>query len=804
MLNKKLKQLHKPPTPLPSTELATADTDTQLNLYFTLFEKLADPVMLIKDDHFISCNVASLNLLGYPDKATFFSQSPWAISPEFQADGLNSKEKSLAMNALAQQQGHHRFNWQHLRYDNEIITVEVTLTAISLVNEALLHVAWRDITETTKIQQTLRESILRWKFALEGSGDGVWDWNIETNNAIYSKRWKEMLGYSEHDIQPTNQEWQMRIYPSDQAMVASTMQAYLEGITPIYRVEYRLKCKDDSYKWILGRGMVVKRDLQGQPLRMIGTHTDITQLKETELILQQALFDAKQAESQVKILSLALEQSQSAVMITDLNDKIDYVNQAFITNSGYARENLIGQSPNRFKSDKTPNSTYETMWATLEDGKAWQGELITLNKQGKEFVELTWISPIRQDDGMISHYLAVKEDITERKKTEALLWAAKERAESLAKAKSQFLANMSHEIRTPMTAIIGLSDLALLEELPQKTYDYLQNIHDAAKHLFTILNDILDVSKLETGLMTLQLQHFKLTDIKATLQGLFINVAQTKGLTLIIDIESKVPDTLIGDSQRLRQVLINLLGNAIKFTQQGTVTLSINLLQLDATEARLLFAVTDTGIGISTKQQERLFKAFSQVDDSYARNFEGTGLGLVISQDLVQLMDGFIKVESTLGSGSCFSFELALPLVDVSTIESLIIPPTLSPETLKGARILVVEDEAINQIIINEVLKLFGASVVLANNGLEALAALEQQTIDIVLMDLHMPIMNGYEATIEIRKQVRYAQLPVIAFSASVTEEDKQQCLDIGMNDCVGKPINKIELLATLQLWLKR
>jgi|GEM_PF-2223188 len=503
-------------------------------------------------------------------------------------------------------------------------------------------------------------------------------------------------------------------------------------------------------------------------------------------------------------LSAALEQSQSAVMITNLDATIEYVNQAFVNTTGYSREEIIGQKPSLFKSNKTPRATYDAMWAALLDGKAWQGEIINLNKQGEEFIELTWVSPIRKADGTIGHYLGVKENITERKQKDALLLAAKERAEDLTKTKSQFLANMSHEIRTPMSAIIGFSDLALLNELPTEMRTYLQDINTASNHLLTILNDILDISKLEAGQMTLQLGHFNLTDLRTTLHGLFVNVAQAKGLALIIEIDAKVPDTLIGDSVRLKQVLINLLGNAIKFTEQGSVTLTISLQQLDATEAQLLFSVIDTGMGISSEQQDKLFQPFSQVDDGFSRNYEGTGLGLTISQNLVQLMGSSIKLDSHFGLGSCFSFELLLPIVDLATIApQLTLTISQNPEPLSGVRILVAEDDAFNQKVINQVLKRYGASVILANNGLEALVALEQDEFDVVLMDLHMPSMNGYEATLAIRKQARYAKLPVITLSASVTDEDKRRCLDTGMNDFIAKPIKKVELLATLERWLK-
>ena len=501
-------------------------------------------------------------------------------------------------------------------------------------------------------------------------------------------------------------------------------------------------------------------------------------------------------------LAATLEQSQSSVIITNLDATIEYVNQAFVNTTGYSREEIIGQKPSLLKSTKTPRATYDAMWAALLDGKAWQGEVINLNKQGEEFIELTWISPIRKADGTIGHYLGVKENITERKQKDALLLAAKERAENLTKSKSQFLANMSHEIRTPMAAIIGFSDLALLIDMPTKVNEYVKNINSASNHLLTILNDILDMSKLEAGQMSLKLTSFKLADLQETMYGLLMNTAQTKGLTLNIDIAPSVPKVLIGDSLRLKQVLINLLGNAIKFTGQGSVTLSISLLKLTASEARLLFAVTDTGIGISAEQQDKLFQPFSQADDGFDRHFEGTGLGLAISQDLVRLMSGSIKLDSRPGLGSCFSFEVVLPLADLASEPQVIATSHLNPEALRGIRVLVAEDNAFNQMFISKMLENFGASTILVNNGLEALVALEKNHFDIVLMDLHMPTMDGYEATLEIRKRACYKSLPVIAFTASVTEEEKRQCLDTGMNDFVGKPTHKEDLLTTLQRWL--
>jgi PAS domain S-box-containing protein len=507
-------------------------------------------------------------------------------------------------------------------------------------------------------------------------------------------------------------------------------------------------------------------------------------------------------------LSMALDQSQISVMITDLNATIEYVNQAFINSTGYSRKDIIGQKPSLLKSSKTTRATYDALWTALLTGKAWQGEVVNLNKQGKEIIELLSISPIRQVDGTITHYLGVINDIAVYKqKNELLLAATKERTENLAQTKNQFLANMSHEIRTPMNAIIGFTELALLKDMPTDINKYLQNINTASIHLMNIINDILDLSKLKAGQTRLNLNAFDVYDLQSTLQNLFIKAAQSKALSLNIDIASNVPKHLIGDSIRLQQVLIILLSNAIKFTQQGAVTLTITLQHLDNQQARLLFAVTDTGIGISQEQQQKLFLPFSQVDDGYNRHVGGTGLGLAISQNLVRLMNSLITVNSKPEHGSCFSFELQLPLAPLSTQTSLKAPATSVLRTevkaLDGIKILVAEDDTFNQKIIEKVLNSLGAShIVLANNGSEALSTLEQEDFDLVLMDIHMPIMNGYEATTQIRELPNYAKLPVIALSTSSTDEDIQRCLAAGMTDFIGKPVNASVLLSTLKKYL--
>lgn len=371
-----------------------------------------------------------------------------------------------------------------------------------------------------------------------------------------------------------------------------------------------------------------------------------------------------------------------------------------------------------------------------------------------------------------------------------------------AETKSRFLANMSHEIRTPMNAISGLSYLALQKEnIPHEIRGYLEKISRSTTSLMNILNDILDFSKLESGHLTLDYQPYSLDSIRTHLNDLFSDLAREKGLIFNVSISENVPRDLIGDKFRIKQILVNLVGNALKFTEQGSVSVKITLQKIESSKARLLFSVTDTGIGLSEQDKTKLFQPFSQVDGSITRRFGGTGLGLTISHNLLQLMGEQFSVESTLGKGSTFSFELTQEIASISKQE-IIANKENHSQSLRGIRVLVAEDNEINQQIVRELLMNAGIAVMIANHGKEALEILEKHSFDAVLMDMSMPVMDGFEATRQIRANARYANLPVIALSGGVTTQEQEKCAVAGTNAFIAKPLDPKQLISILAFFV--
>ncbi|MGR8931687.1 MAG: ATP-binding protein [Gammaproteobacteria bacterium] len=401
-------------------------------------------------------------------------------------------------------------------------------------------------------------------------------------------------------------------------------------------------------------------------------------------------------------------------------------------------------------------------------------------------------------------------DISKRKQIEKALVEAKQIAENSTRLKSEFLANMSHEIRTPMNAIVGISELALNQEVSPKVRSYLEKLQNASKNLLGIINDILDFSKIESHSMTIENQSFNLDEIVDSLSNLFIHAATDKGLTLNIDASPDVPRKLLGDALRIQQILSNLLSNAIKFTEKGTVVLTVNRVREADPKVVLEFVVLDTGIGMSDEDIAKLFLPFGQANTSITRRFGGTGLGLAISKRLLELMGSDFEVISTPGLGSCFSFRLAFDKCPNAEANYAVIgqesngteplTQTLGTygESFFGLKALVVEDNETNQLIIKDMLELFGINVTIAGHGRDALGLLDTSEFDVVFMDIHMPVMNGIEAIQQIRQQVHFVNLPIIALTADATLKDQESYIDNGFNDIIIKPFRSESLIATL------
>lgn len=379
------------------------------------------------------------------------------------------------------------------------------------------------------------------------------------------------------------------------------------------------------------------------------------------------VIERKEAEEELLKLSQALEQSPASVILTDLKGKIEYVNPKFSELTGFSFHEALGKNPRILKSGKTSDKTYQSLWQTLSAEKIWKGELLNRKKNGEEFWLRVTISPIKNSKGDKTHYIGVQEDVTERRKMEEDLLKAKEAAVSANQAKSEFLANMSHEIRTPMNAIIGFSHLLLGLSLSEEQREYGEKIESAAKNLLGVINDILDFSKIEAGKLNIESIPFFLDDVLKHVESMLLMKAQEKNLGFFIEVDPDIPSQVIGDPLRVGQVLMNLANNAVKFTQQGKVSIMVEKTARWEKEIELKFSVSDTGIGLSEEQKKKIFQPFGQADTSITRKFGGTGLGLMISKTLVELMGSHLTFTSSENQGSCFTFTISFKLCEKSS-----------------------------------------------------------------------------------------------------------------------------------------
>ena len=522
--------------------------------------------------------------------------------------------------------------------------------------------------------------------------------------------------------------------------------------------------------------------------------------------------------NQLAKIEAILESTQSAIFAVDKNYLITGFNSAF--SKLYQKYFATNTEPQKGINIQTvfsdrlakPNNS---ITRALSGENFTEEQEIVFHDFDKHYFEMSY-NPIKNEHSEIIGVAVFAQDITDKKRNEEALLKAKNEALQAAQAKSDFLSNMSHEIRTPMNAIIGITDLLLDKLAIPENREYLQSIKYSADNLLHIINDILDLSKIEAGKVELEEEPFNLEQKINELKRTFQPKANEKKIELITMITKDVPAYVKGDQFRLNQILLNLISNAIKFTSKGSITVRVELKKGSTENCTLLFSVTDSGIGIAEDKLNSIFDTFTQAYTDTTRKFGGTGLGLAISKNLVQLQQGYMGVHSKLGAGSTFYFEIPYKTVSPQEIKNIVpqqnqmIEDALKKNNaslLSGARILLVEDNSLNQFVAKQLLKKWESEVAVAETGVEALHMLAETEFDIVLMDLQMPEMNGFEATAQIRSgatKVLNPKIPIIALTADAFEETRKRVLEAGMNDFITKPFKQDDLYGKISRHINR
>ena len=521
--------------------------------------------------------------------------------------------------------------------------------------------------------------------------------------------------------------------------------------------------------------------------------------------------------------SQAVEQTPESIIITDVAGRIEYVNARFVENSGYTREEVLGQNPSLLHSGATSAETFRSLWNCLRAGQIWHGEFNNRRKDGSTYIEEAIVAPIRLHDGEVTHYLAIKRDITEQKQVAqelanyrqrlellveertAQLSDAQQRAEAANQAKSDFLANMSHEIRTPLNAITGMAHLIRRSGLTPEQSERMDKLEAASEHLLDTINAVLDLSKIEAGRLVLEAIPFRIEAIVDNVCSMLTPRSQAQGVALLHEVPRGLP-AMTGDPTRLQQALLNLAGNALKFTARGHVRIVVEVLAETPADIDLCFKVEDTGDGVPPELQGRLFSPFEQADASTTRKYGGSGLGLAITRHIAEAMGGSVGVKSVVGQGSTFWFSVRLlrsTLAPVETRRRLADAMRRLRSQAAGKRILLVEDEPINREIAQMLLEDAGLPPDLAEDGEQAVAMARARTYDLILMDMQMPKLDGVAACRQIRQLGASVPPKIVAMTANAFAEDRARCLEAGMDDFMSKPIDAELFYDRLSHWLQ-
>jgi PAS domain S-box-containing protein len=512
-------------------------------------------------------------------------------------------------------------------------------------------------------------------------------------------------------------------------------------------------------------------------------------------VLQRARTTLRDSMRELEFQKYALD-AHSIVSVTDRSGKILDINDKFTEISQYRRDELIGQDHRVLNSGYHPHEFFKSMWATIGLGKVWHGEVKNRRKDGTFYWVDSTIVPFMDVSGQVLRYVSIRTDLTERKLAEEAMLAAKEAAEQSARVKGDFLANMSHEIRTPMNGIIGMTNLALDTELNSEQREYISLVKSSADSLLNIINDILDFSKIESGKMAIEVIEFSLEAmLRDTMKAQAVRAHQ-KTLELLLHVAPDVPDRVLGDPGRIRQVITNLMGNAIKFTEHGEIEVDVHCESgAQQTHARLRFSVRDTGIGIPADKFQRIFDSFSQADTTTTRKYGGTGLGLTISSQIVALMGSKIELQSKVDQGSTFSFVLDLPTSSANALAAY-----QTTGRIKGLPALVVDDNHTNRRLLCEMLGNWQMQATAVADGLSALAELSRAAATgtpyaLAVLDVQMPDMDGFELVTQMLRQPETQAVTVMMLTSQGQRGDGERCRQLGVSSYLSKPVSQSDLL---------